>query len=689
MKKLLKIKTLAICAILLAGIIFPTILTAQRSDGFFKSGDEGLYENRDEYTFNDNDLTLGGLTGENPTTVPLGSGLLVLSIVGAGYAVVRGKRSLKTYLSHLSFVVLALAMFLGMTQCKKQDMVAEGSHKVFITVDVDCSADKTTFIPGASGDGSFVWTDGKTEYIEVGHSRNSHVGRLKGRGNGSSQITFEGILTMSGPVRDGDIFSFFYLGSSHNPGKWDDDVTYEVDIQTTLHITDQYGIMDSITQYHWAVGSYTCRVQDAGQQDFHIEATLEPAMSILYVNLTGFDDETIRMYGDDVYSIATIDYANGTIVGKEVKGGINLGTQGEKYIALIPSSAPSTTVKFASNTKYAEMNFNCGIRAGKFYSNGGSPLPVEAQSAAEPKGALPGLFSVANNKQVNFSKGNLQYQASTDTWRFALNQWDYVGGTYQNVDYGNVHEGSTRCSNNQIASTYTGWIDLFGWGTSGYHNNADENNVYYYPYARKEGTQLGNYISGYGPTSTMPDTDLTGSSIDYDWGMHNAISYGDDKDAPGRWRTLTRNEWDYLLTTRTTDVTLNNVSDARYTLADIQDGDTHTYGLILVPDAITGVLPTDVTWGTINNKSNFTTICNKTTWSDLEQIGFVFLPAGGIRTGTNMSYPGTRGYYWSSMHFQHVQAYYMYLGSNGVSATTSIRQYRKIGSSVRLVRDAN
>ena len=41
-------------------------------------------------------------------------------------------------------------------------------------------------------------------------------------------------------------------------------------------------------------------------------------------------------------------------------------------------------------------------------------------------GMLNGMFSVSNNTKVYFSQGNLQYQASTDTWRFATNQWDYV-----------------------------------------------------------------------------------------------------------------------------------------------------------------------------------------------------------------------------------------------------------------------
>ena len=44
-----------------------------------------------------------------------------------------------------------------------------------------------------------------------------------------------------------------------------------------------------------------------------------------------------------------------------------------------------------------------------------------------PEGALPGLFSVGEGKQVYFSKGNLQYRATTRTWRFAEHQYDIIG----------------------------------------------------------------------------------------------------------------------------------------------------------------------------------------------------------------------------------------------------------------------
>ena len=42
-------------------------------------------------------------------------------------------------------------------------------------------------------------------------------------------------------------------------------------------------------------------------------------------------------------------------------------------------------------------------------------------------GILPGIFSVSDSTTIHFSQGNLQYQASTNTWRFAEHQIDVIG----------------------------------------------------------------------------------------------------------------------------------------------------------------------------------------------------------------------------------------------------------------------
>ncbi|MGM9826193.1 MAG: hypothetical protein ACI3Z8_07130 [Paludibacteraceae bacterium] len=70
------------------------------------------------------------------------------------------------------------------------------------------------------------------------------------------------------------------------------------------------------------------------------------------------------------------------------------------------------------------------------------------QNQVSPDAPLEGVFSVAKDKQVRFSKGNLQYTQSTNTWAFAENQ-------YEMLDTANVR-------NNALADK----IDLFGWSGS-------------------------------------------------------------------------------------------------------------------------------------------------------------------------------------------------------------------------------
>ena len=117
------------------------------------------------------------------------------------------------------------------------------------------------------------------------------------------------------------------------------------------------------------------------------------------------------------------------------------------------------------------------------------------------EGVLHGLFSVSETEQVRFSQGNLQYQASTATWRFADNQYDIIGA-----------------ENSNISDSYDGWIDLFGWATSGYESS--------FPY------QTSDKIADYGPD------DESIAQTNYDWGIFNKILNGGNES--GLWRLLTK-----------------------------------------------------------------------------------------------------------------------------------------------------
>ena len=246
-----------------------------------------------------------------------------------------------------------------------------------------------------------------------------------------------------------------------------------------------------------------------------------------------------------------------------------------------------------------------------------------------------GVFSVSADKQVSFAKGNLQYQASTKTWRFAENQYDYIGD-----------------GNSNISDTYSGWIDLFGWSGS-----------------------TGTAKWGIGTSQSY--SDYSGDFVD--WGT-NTIG----TDAPDTWRTLTYDEWYYLRYTRSNADNLVGV--ARINLN--ADGSEYANGLVLLPDDWT--CPAGVTFksgfsntGSVQAYADYQTF-TLSDWQKLEAAGAVFLPASGYRRGSDVLNVQYFGYYWSASPSGTGGAYFLYFGSY---ETYWLNDIRYLGLAVRLVQD--
>lgn len=246
--------------------------------------------------------------------------------------------------------------------------------------------------------------------------------------------------------------------------------------------------------------------------------------------------------------------------------------------------------------------------------------------------SVKGAFSVSRTTRVMFSKGNLQYQGSTGTWRFATNQYDCIGN----------NAGNTAPSASQ-----TEWIDLFGWGTGSNPNQ----------------------------TST---TDANYGTFN-DWGNHIG----------GGWRTLSSEEMNYLLNTRsnTTFNLPNSTSNIRYTKATVNDKN----GLILFPDNYvhpTGVTITGTPAYNTTDAHYSTFTVSSSDWTLMQAAGAVFLPAAGYRDGTSApSEVASHGYYWLSSESESYKAYRLLFHSG--ETTASNPQERHYGFSVRLVKEAN
>lgn len=242
-----------------------------------------------------------------------------------------------------------------------------------------------------------------------------------------------------------------------------------------------------------------------------------------------------------------------------------------------------------------------------------------------PEEPVVGLFSINDSTQVCFSPGNLQYQASTNTWRFAEHQWDYIG------------EGNAN-----ISETYDGWIDLFAWGR------------------------------GDCPTYSSTDPYDTIFSTFVEWGV-NPISNGNG--FADQWWTLDWSDWHYLLYRRNTD------SGILYASATVND----IYGLILLPDNWDESVFAIIDY---NHGSPFSSnVITESQWEIMERYGAIFLPAAGVRRGATLMWVQEAGLYWIAGPSDPF-AYVFYVQCFGGTVGMPNYCPRYAGLSVRLVRDA-
>lgn len=294
------------------------------------------------------------------------------------------------------------------------------------------------------------------------------------------------------------------------------------------------------------------------------------------------------------------------------------------------SQSRRTVLKY---TKTATASTSINIAANDLYTTGELPESGVVVPDVPYPNLGTGEFSVSGSKKVRFALGNLQWQGSTRLWRFASNQWTYIGNAAGN------NTSSSR-------STQEDWIDLFGYGTSG---------VNFQPW--RTSTTNASYYASSAIQNTVND-----------WGV-NPISNGGNQ--PNKWRTLTQSEWYYLFNTRSNNQRLH------YTGATVQN----VKGMIILPD--------DFPYNTSpynNNNWDWKRLSNSQ-WAQAAALGAVFMPYTYYRTGTTL-HSSTYGYYWNSSWSDfNSQPQCMYFTSNG--ETTDAHEPAYWGCAVRLVRDVN
>lgn len=410
---------------------------------------------------------------------------------------------------------------------------------------------------------------------------------------------------------------------------------------------------DHSYQWDYYTGSYVSGIppQDSVSADFSADGYRLPTVAEWeYIARGGnsLSDETIRNY---TYS-----------------GGNSLSSIGysDNQVHEIKSKDPNTLDIYDMSNSIGEWcygwtGFEADYRPAKDYnaevkssyselspSEGKSYLGFRVVRSAKVK-----AFSVSANKQITFSPANMEVSfetytysggsSTTTNWIFANHQYDIVG------------------SDNSKIGTDDQTIDLMGWGTSNYSNCTITSS---------------STTASYGPDG---EVNLTGEGNEkYDWGIFNSFENG-GKDSY-MWRTLSKDEWNYLLNSRTN-------ASSKYGVAQVND----VNGLILlpdeweIPDSLTFNSGTAATGGTYASKNSYTAA----QWKQMEINGAIFLPAAGSRTETTVTGVGETGEYWTTTADGSTGAYYITFTAESVSVSEASNEnnHRYVGRAVRLVHE--
>lgn len=512
----------------------------------------------------------------------------------------------------ISALLVAVAMVLGMSQCKKNvETIANESITGGMSITVDVDNNSKVNVDPTNGSVQFA----KGDKILVAYG-GRYVGTLTHNGS-----NFKGVITNISES-DPDYLYFYFLGNREGTLTPGSTTSCEVSItdQTSSYPVISAGA--STVQFSSGVTSYT--------------ANLKNKCALVKFNVTNHDADGVEtpIYVD--YSSVTVDFtkapdADGAFAYKKGEGKINLaavtpGSTEARWAILFPQPAKSTQTitKFETDSKHIisvnQQPITTAVVANGYQTTGYNVTVSDVYFTT----------NASTGTKAYFASGNLQWSPqSGGIWRIAEHQYDMIG----NGTIGTVSGSDNRKINDP---EYTGWIDQFGYGTSGWNSDATA----YQPNSISESSN--HYIKH----------DLTGDYANADWGVYNVI-YNPNRggnDAAGTWRTPTIDEYKNVVGK---DASHPRTSTNRYAKAKIGD----VFGMMIIPD--NWVSATYSLTEINNSKANYTS--NAISYDDwnniLEPSGCVFLPAIGYREGAstlkyldNTDPSKANAYYWTSVY---------------------------------------
>ena len=616
MKRLVFLKGLFLSCFVAALFMLPSSLNAQKNDVFFRVQNDDIYNDREGDGFNITNYGIG-------EPVPVGSGLLILAITGAGYAVARRRRTLKSHKG--AALLLAFALLLGMTQCKKnveQITPNNGStiEGVYITLNVNDGA-KVNVEPEGTTHPDWATVEYENgDKIYVGNN-GKYCGYLT---YSTSSGVFGGPIN---PTSEADYLHFYFLGNKAgdlNEGATS--CTFDIIDQTVKYPVVSYA--RSKFFYNSEITAYTVRLQNYCSIVKFV--TSYPTTKTL--SITGMNNQVTVDFGANVAATSASPFTYGKA---DETGEIKLhaeGTEGTvKWAIILPQDeavAASATAKGLRSTKTFSIP---ALAENTYYTNNGDGIRIIL--------GLPGIYETTGHTIV-FAPGNVQYHPANNQWRFAEHQYDMVGA-----------------DNRYISATYNGWIDLFGWGTGNNPTLATNNN--------------NDYPKGGSKDSPMRRVNDWGNNFDYN--IWYTMAATDWVDIMNRFVTIgDKNRSLY------TNATVNGVKG----LLLFPDN----WLSLSAQSPVTITLPISTTGGgdftdCIINASDWEDL------EDLGCV-FLPISGYRNPSYSNQVYNlDTWGYYWTSIEANSdTGARYLKINKNnsGIQASTESR-YKNFGQSVRLI----
>ena len=294
-------------------------------------------------------------------------------------------------MKRFSIIILAAALLFGMAQCKKQETPNADSKWVHITMKVGGS-DKHVVYPNT---GAVLYSNGDKIYVG---NNNKYIGTLEYQDG-----TFSGDIYSPSTT---DYLHFYFVGGLET-GDLEEGTTDSFNV----NISNQNGKLPVLSYgrssqlYTDANATYSCMLENkCGLVKF-----VPSVATSLPITVSGMK------------TTATIDFSAGSITPTDTTGSITLNSESDvaKWAVLLQQDAVSDVTVTISGY---EASVSVPTITNNYYNNSGVGISM---TATYPTGAINGLFSVSDNKQVYFSKGNLQFVGTS--WQFATNQYDILG----------------------------------------------------------------------------------------------------------------------------------------------------------------------------------------------------------------------------------------------------------------------